>query len=108
MKIREVVAILALCATAFGVAYFISEGRRYDVVAVGAGNRAAQWLTSTGAMVRVDSYRNFSEGCECSEGCRHFFLGEEIRLAIYKIRVCPEMLGSYRAGRKRNFRFYLL
>src|ERR1700722_5470017 len=42
MKIREAVAILAFCVTAFALAYLFSEGRRYDVVAVGAGSGGSQ------------------------------------------------------------------
>lgn len=42
MKIREIVITLALCVTALVATHWIAEGRRYDVVAVGAGSGGSQ------------------------------------------------------------------
>ncbi len=40
--IRDFAVTLALCASALGVAYVVTEGHRYDVVAVGAGSGGSQ------------------------------------------------------------------
>lgn len=40
--IRDVAVTIVLCASALGVAYVVTEGHRYDVVAVGAGSGGSQ------------------------------------------------------------------
>jgi hypothetical protein len=40
--IRDFAVTLTLCASALGVAYVVTEGHRYDVVAVGAGSGGSQ------------------------------------------------------------------
>lgn len=42
MKSREIVITLALCVTVLVATRWMSEGRRYEVVAVGAGSGGSQ------------------------------------------------------------------